>query len=137
MNNINPEVMKKHNQIWFFKFKLNKEFGHLRLKCLAPGYGHGYPQFDLDKKYYDIVDIETFNKIEEDRIPLFVGLPIAGVNPKMESIMGFFNGRKLVGVLSRSSFSTIVGGVSIYECDNGLRNTLITFRNDQPNAVVA
>ncbi len=129
MYHLNPKAMKKHNQIWFFKFKLNIEFGHLRLKCLAPGYGHGYPPFDLDKKYYDTVDIETFNKIEEDRIPLFVGLPIAGVNPKMERITGFFNGRKLVGVLGRSSFSSLVGGFSIYWCDEGLRDKEETFRN--------
>ncbi len=129
--------MNKKEQLWFFHFKQDEEFGHLRIKCLKTGTGFGYPFFSLDKAYYDSVDIAEFIKIENDRIPFFVGMPIAGVSPRMEDIPGFYNGKKMVMVLSKSSFSTTVGGVSIYVCDNGLTETLITFRNDQPNAVIA
>jgi len=128
--------MPKKEQLWFFHFKQNKTYGHLRIKCLKRETGFGYPPFSLDQAYYDSVDIEEFNLIEDDRIPFFVGMAISGVSPRMEKIPGFFNGRKMVMVISKSSFNSLVGGVSIYECENGLRNTLITFRNDQPNPVI-
>ena len=106
--------MNKHTIYWIKHFKQDKKFGHLRFKLLEDkGYG-GYPPFDIDEYLVDKVKLDDFVKIEKNRIPLFVGTPISGINPWINEIPNFFNEPKIIAVLSRSSFnSRIVAGLSI------------------------
>jgi len=109
--------MKKHTTYWIEHFKQDKKFGHLRFKFLEDenGYG-GYPPFNIDESLVDRVRLDDFAKIEENRIPFFVGTPISGINPWINKIPNFFNRPKIIAVLGRSSFnSNVVGGVSIYK----------------------
>lgn len=112
--------MNKYATYWIKHFKQDKEFGHLRFKRLEDKEHGGYPPFYIDESLLDKVGLDVFVKIENDRIPFFVGAPLFGINPRPDEIPNFFNGRKIIAVLSRSSFnSKIVAGLSIYKVYRG------------------
>ena len=125
--------MNKYATYWIKHFKQDKKFGHLRFKLLKDkGYG-GYPPFEIDESLIDKVKLDDFVKIEEKRIPLFVGAPIFGTYPRVDKIPNFFNEPKIIAVLGRPSFnSKIVFGVSIYKVykdDKKKRFRLARFEN--------
>jgi hypothetical protein len=64
--------MKENTNYWIRHFKQNPDYGHLRFKKFDK-VKYGYPPFDFDESLIDIVDLETFTKVEDNRIPLFIG----------------------------------------------------------------
>ncbi|WP_420378778.1 hypothetical protein [Gilvibacter sp.] len=106
--------MKDHNKKtkWIERFKEDNDYRHLRFKQLDMGYG-GYPPYELDSDLIDITTLEVFRYIERDRIPLFVGSQ-SGIYPKIDTIPGFFNGEKIIGVLAKSLLSGNIAGLTLY-----------------------
>ena len=82
---------------WIKKFKNEQHNGKKRFKRLDKD----YPPFEIDQSLIDIVEMEEFIKIEEQRIPLFIGSQF-GINPKIDDMPEFFNGRKLIAILGKS-----------------------------------
>ena len=103
MNSRPPTLM------WLNHFFDDEKFGAIRFKCLDKG----YPRFDFDDKLIDIVSDFDFSKIENNRIPLFIGSQF-GINPRINEISDFFNGDKIIAVLGKSLLSGCVAGLSIY-----------------------
>ena len=103
--------MKKHTTYWIKNFKQDKKFGHLRFKLLKD---KGYLPFDIDKDLVDKVGLDDFVKIEENRIPFFIGTQF-GIYPNIDEIPNFYNNYKLIGILGKSILSGCVAGLSIYK----------------------
>jgi hypothetical protein len=97
---------------WVKKFKEEQKNRQKRFKRLD----RGYPPFDLDESLIDIVDMEEFVMIEELRIPIFVGSQF-GIYPRIEEMPKFFNGRKVIAILSKSLLSGHVSGLTIYQIE--------------------
>jgi hypothetical protein len=104
---------KSHTTNWLKHLKQNPEYCHLRFKKLDKGF-YGYPPFDIDKTIIDEVDADTFIKIEENRIPLFIGTQF-GVYPSVEEIPKFLSQDKIVAILGKSLLSGLVSGLGIYK----------------------
>ncbi len=97
---------------WVKKFKEEQKNRQKRFKRLD----RGYPPFELDEWIIDIVDMEEFVMIEEHRIPIFVGSQF-GIYPRIEEMPEFFNGRKVIAILSKSLLSGHVSGLTIYQIE--------------------
>lgn len=94
---------------WIKKFRNDQEYAGKRFKRLE----RGYPPFQIDEDLIDVVLYEDFIKIEEDRIPLFIGCQF-GDYPRINKQPGFFNGQKIIAILGKSLLSGHVAGVGIY-----------------------
>ncbi len=103
---------KPWTKYWIKKFKNSQEHGQKRFKRLD----EGYPPFEIDKALIDIVEMEEFIKNEEQRIPLFIGSQF-GINPNIDDMPEFFNGRKLIAILSKSVLSGHVSGLTVYQIE--------------------
>lgn len=99
-------------KLWIQKFKQDPLHGHKRFKRLQTG----YPPFEIDDDLIDIVDLESFIKVEEDRIPLFIGTQF-GIYPRIDKVPNFINGRKLVAILGKSLLSGHVAAVSLHQIE--------------------
>ncbi len=95
---------------WINNLRKDERFKDIRLKRLEKG----YPPFEIDESLIDVVSAEEFVKIEEKRLPLFIGSQF-GIHPDMNKIPDFFNGHKLIAILAKSLLSGNVDGLSIYE----------------------
>jgi hypothetical protein len=99
---------------WISKLKNDERFTLLRFKRLDKG----YPSFEIDDNLIDFVDDLEFNRIEEDRMPLFIGSQF-GITPRINQIPEFFNGKKHVAILGKSLLSGTVSGLTIYQIEEG------------------
>jgi hypothetical protein len=98
------------NKFWIQGFKKSRRHGHKRFKRLETG----YPPFEINEELIDIVSLEDFIRIEKDRLPLFIGSQF-GINPRINEIPGFFNGRKQIAILAKSLLSGSVSGLTLYQ----------------------
>lgn len=114
---------------WIKQFKNDQRHGQKRFKKLDKG----YPRFEIDKALIDIVEFDEFIKIEERRIPLFIGSQF-GINPRIDDMPEFFNGRKLIAILNKSLLSGHVSGLSLYQIGENEKkfnfNKVEHFKND-------
>lgn len=101
---------KPWTKYWIKNFINDQDYGQKRFKRLKKG----YPRFEIDEAIIDIVEFEEFIKIEEQRIPLFIGSQF-GINPRIDEIPRFFNGEKLIAILNKSLLSGHVAGLSLYQ----------------------
>lgn len=95
---------------WISNLQKDPIYSGIRFKKLE----NGYPPFVIEESLVDVVSKEEFVRIEERRLPLFIGSQF-GIHPEMTKIPDFFNGHKLVAILAKSLLSGMVDGVSIYE----------------------
>jgi len=95
---------------WIPKLKNDPNYSQIRFKRLEKG----YPPFEIEESLVDVVSEEEFVRIEETRLPLFIGSQF-GIHPEMVKIHDFFNGHKLIAILAKSLLSGRVDGLSIYE----------------------
>jgi hypothetical protein len=108
----------KPTMFWIHHFKKNPEYGHLRFKKLDKESCKrflGYPPFDFDETLIDVVDLGTFIKNEETRIPLFIGTALCGTYPYFYGFTDFTKEDKIIGVLSKSVLTGIHYGLGIYK----------------------
>jgi ADP-ribosylglycohydrolase len=123
---------------WIKHFKENNEFGNLRFKVLIKE-PHSrflpYPRFDFDETLIDVVDLITFMKKEETRIPLFIGSSLCGICPYLDDFPDFFIEDKIIGVLGKNILSGSCYGLGIYKILAGTRlsidNELMFFKNEK------
>ena len=101
---------KPWTKCWIKNFKNDQEHGQKRFKRLCKG----YPPFEIDEALIDVVEFEEFIKIEEQRIPLFIGSQF-GINPRIDKIPQFFNGEKVIAILGKSLLSGHVTGLSLHQ----------------------
>ena len=121
--------MKKHTTYWIKHFRQNKEFGHLRFKLLKDKGHRFYPSFDIDESLIDEVELNDFIKIEENRIPFFIGHQF-GISPSINKIPNFHSEDKIIGILGKSLLSSLVSGLTIYKCVGKQRVKIIRFKNE-------
>jgi len=125
--------MNPQTTYWIKHFKLNPEYGHLRFKKLDNGFS-GYPPFEFDETLIDEVDLNTFIKKEETRIPLFIGTPM-GLYPLLYKIPNFLTEDKIVAILGKSLLTGHVAGLRFYNLPAGSheheREELILFNNEE------
>lgn len=128
--------MKEHSVYWLKQFKENQEFGNIRFKRLDKGF-YGYPPFDFDDSILDTVDLETFIKVEKNRIPLFVGTQF-GMYPWFYDFPDFYNEDKTIAVLGKSLLSGLIAGLALYKVDANSKHAcyskeqkVIYFKNEE------
>lgn len=98
---------------WIKQFKVNSNFGNLRFKKLDLGFG-GYPKFEFVDDLLDIVDLDTFVRIEEERIPLFIGTQF-GISPDPDKIPDFCREDRIIALLPKSALSGKTLGLVFYK----------------------
>ena len=101
---------KPWTKYWIKNFMNDQDHGQKRFKII----NKGYPPFEIDKTLIDIVEFDEFIKIEEQRIPLFIGSQF-GIDPRIDDIPQFLNGQKLIAILGKSMLSGGVAGLSLYQ----------------------
>ena len=123
--------MNTHTTYWIKHFQQNREYGHLRFNKLNKGFS-GYPPFDFDDSLIDEVDLDTYIKKEETRIPLFIGTPM-GLYPLLYEIPNFLSEDRLVAIHGKSLLTGLVAGLGIYQVKAGShkRVKLIFFNNEE------
>lgn len=125
--------MKEHSFYWLKHFRDNTDFGNYRFKKLEKGFC-GYPPFDFDDSILDTVDLETFIKVEKNRVPLFIGTQF-GRYPWFTDFQGFYNEERIIAVLSRSLLSGQVVGLALYstkvdpKCGEIQDKEIVNFKN--------
>lgn len=102
---------------WLEHFNKNHKYSKLRFKKLDNGFC-GYPPFDFDDKFLDVVDFDTFIKVEENRLPMFVGTQF-GVYPRLINLPDFYEKNQIVAILGKSLLTGTVTGLSLYEIVKG------------------
>jgi hypothetical protein len=124
------------HKYWIKHFKDNPEYGSLRFKKLDKGF-YGYPPFDFDETLLDVVDLETFIKIEKCRIPLFIGTQF-GLYPWFYEFPDFYNEDKIIAILGKSVLTGHVAGLSIYRIPAQSKHScfnetykIISFKNEK------
>lgn len=103
--------MKPYTTYWIKHFQQNSEYGHLRFKKLDKGF-FGYPPFEFEDTLIDEVDIDSFIKKEDIRIPLFIGTPM-GLFPRLFEMPNFLSEDKIVSILGKSLLTGHVAGLRI------------------------
>lgn len=103
---------KPKAKYWIKNFKNDRVHGYKKFKRLNVG----YPRFEIDKAIIDTVEFEEFLNIEEQRIPLFIGSQF-GIYPRIDEIPNFFNGRKVIAILSKSLLSGHVSGLKLFQIE--------------------
>ncbi len=88
--------------------QLDKCWTDTRFKKLDCNYQHFY----FPQHLYDIVETEEFQRIEEKRIPLFLGTQF-GLFPDIQKHFSDGGNGILVGILCKSLLSGCVAGVKI------------------------
>jgi hypothetical protein len=126
--------MNPHTTYWIKHLKKHQEYGHLRFKKLDKGF-YGYLPFDFDETLLDVVDLETFIKNEDNRIPLFIGSSLTGINPRLNDFPDFFKEDKIIGVLGISVLNGTHYGLGIYKILAGttlsIGNEIVFFKNEK------
>ncbi len=113
---------------WMLSLQAHNYFSEIRFKVLK----NFSLRFNIDTRFVDLVDRNTFNKIEDDRIPFFLGTQF-GIYPRIDEMPVFFNGEKLVAFLNKSLLSGHVSGLNIYQildddtCFNDFHPRLLHF----------
>jgi hypothetical protein len=127
--------MKDNTTYWIRHFKQNPAYGHLRFKKLDQ-VKFGYPRFDINESLIDIVDLETFTRVEDNRIPLFIGTQF-GLHPWFYDFPEFYKENKIIAVLGKSVLSENVDGLQIIKVpansthsSYGFNDILINFKNE-------
>ena len=97
---------------WIKKFKNNPKNENINFKRLKDT----LPPVDGDGTFIEYVDFEEFIKIEDHRIPLFVGT-IIGIMPNIDKMPEFFNGKKRIAILAKSVLSGCIFGLTISQIE--------------------
>lgn len=105
--------MKEHTTYWIKHFMQDPDYCHLRFKKLDKGF-NGYPPFDIDDKMIDSVDLQTFIKKEDTRIPLLIGTQM-GIYPRIDEISHLFREDLIFAILEKSVLSGCVAGLGIHK----------------------
>jgi hypothetical protein len=100
--------------LWIEQFKNDHEFIDVRFKYLESL----QVKIDFDRELIEAVSMEDFIRIENKRIPLFIGSQF-GLIPRMDTLTGFYNGSKFFGVLLKSMLSGHVAGLKVYKINKG------------------
>lgn len=101
------------------EIKRSPEYGHLRFKKLQEE-EINYSSLYSDEIRIDVVDLETFIKKEENRIPIFFSTSLR-LQPKPDKIPNFLSEEKTVAILG-VSLSGKVTGLSIYKIRAGSKD---------------
>ncbi len=101
------QFYQKH--AWLSKWLEDPAYVRIRFKMLEKG----YPPVDFPPELVTKVPLNMFNRIEAERIPLFIGSQF-GVHPRPGNLEGFFNGEKLIAVLVKSLLSGHISGMNLY-----------------------
>jgi len=119
---------QSHTKYWISRFESDSQHGKKRFKKL----NIGYPRFDIDETLMDVVELDEFIKIEDQRIPLFIGSQF-GIHPRIDEMPDFFNGEKIIAILGKSLLSGTVAGLTLYQIqENEVKfayNRIIIFKN--------
>ncbi|GAB4323388.1 MAG: hypothetical protein Kow00127_16050 [Bacteroidales bacterium] len=106
---------------WFDKHPLLKDY---RLKVLS----NSTVPFDLDRKRYDIVDLETYITVEPGRLPLVISTQFGRFPEPEDNFPPGYNG--YVAMLSRSMLSGLVSGLAIRRYNKGeFSEPVVLFEN--------
>jgi len=119
--------MKNVSTWWESHFMANETYRRVSFKTLREG---GYSHHNITCTRVDEVDLDTFLKIEDERLPLLFGTQF-GIFPRLNKISGFFLETRIVALLSKSVLSGNVASLSICLI-SGSSNTWKVIR-DFPN----
>jgi hypothetical protein len=109
--------MKNNQRNWILAFRANEEFGHLRFKILSTKQVDKHTS-DIDEELVDYVDIDEFNRIDVDRVPLFEASRY-GILPNIDELPGFNTKTKIIAVIHKNIYSGCIYNLSLYYFPEG------------------
>lgn len=114
---------------WINRLKADPIWGKFRFKRLDKGH---FVNSNIAIKHdlIDIVNFIVFVRIEEDRLPLFIG-PSYIVMTSMKSVYIDNPERRIIAVLEESSSTGNYRGLTIIEYFRGVEKTIAFFRNQE------
>jgi hypothetical protein len=117
---------------WIAKFQKDSTYGNMRFKMLET-LKTKYPPFEIDNTIIDKVDLSTFIKDDDNRIPFFIGSQF-GLSPghplsyfhKTENV-------RIIAILGKSFLSGCVFGITLYKIEKNdgelQMNKFLVFEN--------
>jgi len=120
------DLVKQYPQclLWVDIMKQDRCFHNIRFKKLKVG----YPRFVLYPNLIDEVNLDTFIKSEQNRLPLFIDSQF-GINPSLEDVFKKDDEGKLIAVLNKSLLSGVVVGLKICVVSNYELKEISFFKN--------
>jgi hypothetical protein len=104
--------MKNNQRNWIPAFRSNEEFGHLRFKVLSTKEGDKHTS-EINEELVDYVDIDEFNRIDFNRVPLFEASRY-GILPNIDELAGFNTKTKIIAVIHKNIYSGCIYNLSLY-----------------------
>lgn len=116
-----------HCLYWVEILQNNNYWKDIRFKKLNVG----YPKFVMYPALFDEVNLEDFLKLENNRIPFFIGSQF-GINPRLETVYSVDDENVLIAILCKSLLSSTVAGLKIYSLKrNHELKEIIYFKNNK------
>jgi uracil-DNA glycosylase len=116
------------NYKWINRLKADPKWNKIRFKRLDKGH-YTNPSINLEHDLIDVVNFNVFVRIEENRIPLFIG-PSYKVLLTLKSVYLDHPDKRTIAVLDESPLPGEYRGLIIQEYFRGHSKTLAFFRNE-------
>lgn len=120
-----------HKYYWIDRLKADPVWRKFRFKRLDKGH-YTNSAFIIKHEFIDVVNFIVFVRIEEDRLPLFIG-PSYIVMTGLRSVYLENPQRRIIAVLEESSHLESYRGLTIMEYFRGEVKPLAFFRNEEVN----
>ncbi len=104
--------MNNNQRNWIPAIRANEKFGHLRFKIRSTKEGDKHTS-EIDEELVDYVDVDEFNRVDVNRVPLFVATRY-GILPNIDEISGFNTKTKIIAVIHKNIYSGCIYNLSLY-----------------------
>lgn len=121
----------EHKYYWINRLKADPIWGKFRFKRLDKGH-YTNSAISIKHDLIDVVNFTVFVRIEEDRLPLFIG-PSYIVMTSLKSAYLEYPKRRIIAVLEESYPSENYRGLTIMEYFRREEKVLAFFRNEEVN----
>jgi len=117
------------NYKWIDRLKADPKWSKIRFKRIDKGH-YTNPAITLKHELIDVVNYNVFVRIEENRIPLFIG-PSYMVSTTLKSVYLDHPEKRIIAILDEDSFPGEYRALIIQEYFRGQSKTLAFFRNEE------
>lgn len=106
---ISGELIPESIRNWIDTFDADPTWSHVRFKTF--GKLPGYIPDRFPARLWELVSREDFEKVEENRLPLFMGTQF-GISPRPHTVLPN-DQERIIAILGYSALSGNIGGLSV------------------------
>lgn len=119
------------NYYWIDRLRADPKWSKFLFKRLDKGH-YVNPNVNILHEFIDVVNFTVFVRIEEDRLPLFIGPPYK-VLINLKSVYLDYPQKRTIAILEETGLPGYYRGLTIKEYFRGEKESLAFFRNVKIN----